>query len=539
MYESVQMASHLCEVCAAIDFPTYFQPPSPEEVSSKNHVGEEVYKVKVLGLRADIRRKSKGCAFCNLVCEATRMGLDKSADSATIRLSSLCCARNEYDVFTDAAYAVRITQVPSRNGSLGLIQILADDAQLLGLPRLFHARVPTSTGFDMGQARTWLNICRTRHGLSCESLGGELNETAPQPLDLLAVDLINMSICCMPLGSDYVALSYCWPAISYLTLNSGNRGELFKHQALLRNHDMLPGTIQDAISCAQELPFRYLWIDALCIMQDDIGHKTEQLRQMDRVYGCASLTIVAAYPVARGSIDPCDGLPGYKGHILARNRSIVNAQSVRMMPASPASDHALFSTRWDTRCWTFQERYLSRRLLCFTPSQVYFQCSCNTYCEDVVCEDVSPTAYTAHDYPLWNGKSRFTTSKSALNWGGWELSRKPLRALSHMWGSYEMALDYYTHRHLSYPSDILNAFEGIKAVLCDAMQTDFWQGMPEKIMAQALCWQSQGSFSRRRNMPFGQPPSEPLFPSWSWAGWEGPINLNTFIPVDAYRSDAE
>jgi hypothetical protein len=108
-----------------------------------------------------------------------------------------------------------------------------------------------------------------------------------------------------------------------------------------------------------------------------------------------------------------------------------------------------------------------------------------------------------------------------------------------MWGSYGMALNYYTLRHVSYPSDILNAFEGIKAVLCDAMQTDFWQGMPEKIMAEALCWQLKGPFSRSRNRPSGQPPSEPLFPSWSWAGWEGPVNLNSFIPINAYRSDVE
>jgi hypothetical protein len=419
MYELARMASHLCEVCATTDFPTYFQPPGPEEVSSRNHAGEEVYKVKVLGLRADIRRKRTRCAFCNLVCEAMRIGLDKSADNATIRLSSLCCARNQYNVFTDGAYAIRITQVPPKNGSLGLIQILADDAQLLGLPRLFHARVPTSTGFDMAQARRWLDICRTRHGQSCESLSGESDETAPRPLNLLAIDLANMSICHMPSGSDYIALSYCWPAISYLTLNCGNREDLFKHQALLKNLDMLPGTLQDAISCAQELPFRYLWIDALCIIQDDIGHKNEQLRQMDRVYGRASLTIVAAYPVARGSNDPCEGLPGYKGHIMARNRSIINAQGVRMMQASPANDHTLSGTRWDTRCWTFQERYLSRHLLCFTPGQVYFQCSCNTYYEDVVCENVSPTAYTAPNHPLWNERSRFTTSESVVNWGGW------------------------------------------------------------------------------------------------------------------------
>jgi hypothetical protein len=125
------------------------------------------------------------------------------------------------------------------------------------------------------------------------------------------------------------------------------------------------------------------------------------------------------------------------------------------------------------------------------------------------------------------------------NWGGWQLSRKPLSSLSQMLEGYEMALSIYTYREVSYPSDILNAFEGIKAVLSDAMQTDFWQGIPEKILAQALCWQLKGDFDRRRNRPVGQPPSEPLFPSWTWAGWESNVNLNDHLPMKAYRTDAE
>lgn len=102
-----------------------------------------------------------------------------------------------------------------------------------------------------------------------------------------------------------------------------------------------------------------------------------------------------------------------------------------------------------------------------------------------------------------------------------------------------MALSYYTHRNVSYPSDILKAFEGVKAVLSDAFKTDFWQGIPEKILAQALCWQLKGSFYRRRNRPVGQPPSKPLFPSWTWAGWDSQVDLNTYIVTKAYRVDGE
>jgi hypothetical protein len=148
-------------------------------------------------------------------------------------------------------------------------------------------------------------------------------------------------------------------------------------------------------------------------------------------------------------------------------------------------------------------------------------------------------AHIEPGHTLWSSKSRHLTSKMTANWGGWQLSRKPLLALTQMTDSYEMALSYYTSREVSYPSDILNAFEGIKAVLSDAMQTDFWQGIPEKILAQALCWQLKGKSVKRLNKPIDQPPSEPLFPSWTWAGWDSSVNLNDHMPIKSYRTDAE
>jgi hypothetical protein len=140
---------------------------------------------------------------------------------------------------------------------------------------------------------------------------------------------------------------------------------------------------------------------------------------------------------------------------------------------------------------------------------------------------------------LWNTKSRNAASNNPGNYGEWGLSRKPLGALSHMLLNYELALSAYTYRDVSYPSDILKAFEGVKSVLSKAMQTDFWQGIPEKVLPQALCWQLRGPFRRRRYRKVAEPPSEPLFASWSWAGWDSSVNLNDYLAIQAYRTDAE
>ena len=351
MNDPLSVRSQLCETCSTIDFPSYFQPPAQGENSSENAVGRVIFKEKALGIRAEIRRKGIHCGFCYLAYEAT----NAAGDDTTISMSSIFCGSNRDIDGKDMVPTYYIRLISDSRGALttGYIQLLADDAHLLRLSRDFLARVSRVAGFDMAQARRWLDTCRTEHGSQCSTLSGDLDEELPppQPVDLLAIDLVNNSICAMPQGSDYVALSYCWPAKEYLTLKQFNRKALFEPGALLRNLDKLPGTVQDAIKCAQELPFQYLWIDALCIVQDNNDHKDKQLRQMDRVYSCAALTLVCACPVARGSNDPCDGFPGLDNDNAARDRSVRLVKGLRMMVVSLCVDDYLRSTRWWTRCW--------------------------------------------------------------------------------------------------------------------------------------------------------------------------------------------
>jgi len=57
--------------------------------------------------------------------------------------------------------------------------------------------------------------------------------------------------------------------------------------------ELLPATTADAIRVTLELGERYLWVDALCIIQDDLADKRYFVPIMDSVYGCALLTIIA------------------------------------------------------------------------------------------------------------------------------------------------------------------------------------------------------------------------------------------------------
>jgi hypothetical protein len=58
--------------------------------------------------------------------------------------------------------------------------------------------------------------------------------------------------------------------------------------------EMLPQTIQDAISVTHRLGIRYLWVDALCIIQDNPIDKSTEINAVGANYKNATLTISAA-----------------------------------------------------------------------------------------------------------------------------------------------------------------------------------------------------------------------------------------------------
>ncbi|KAF2746013.1 HET-domain-containing protein [Sporormia fimetaria CBS 119925] len=118
----------------------------------------------------------------------------------------------------------------------------------------------------------------------------------------------------------------------------------------------------------------------------------------------------------------------------------------------------------------------------------------------------------------------------------WTLTRAPIAGVIAKMRSYEEALGNFTNRDISFPADYLNSFMGIQAVLKEAMQTDFWQGLPERILDQALCWVSRGSHSRRAYQDGQVRAEDPVFPSWSFAGWNTPVTLNTYLPIARHES---
>ncbi|KAF9873415.1 hypothetical protein CkaCkLH20_09228 [Colletotrichum karsti] len=349
-----------------------------------------------------------------------------------------------------------------------------------------------------GQVRRWLDRCVKDHGADCNELQTPKSIVLPGSFRL--VDTKEWRVVRMPDPEEYVALSYVWALASdsaekqKLQLQRDNMEEMEKPGGL--DPDMLPEVVSDAIHLCAELGQRYLWIDRLCIVQDDMDTKTEQLDAMGVIYHRAFLTIVALGDgVTRG-------LPGISRR--PRPSNFVNLSwdllaSMRNPMGTvriPWIEIAVKHSKWNDRAWTFQERFLSRRRLFFDEGQVYANCCKERWSDhaDEYQEEAWRKTHYCQDMGLHDGLNIET--KDSL-----DVCTGPLQA--------------YTPRSLTFSEDILNAFAGVASIMKSQLATDFLCGHPEKYFLESLLWIPNDFGGKWRVVPD--------IPSWSWASWEGGV----------------
>jgi hypothetical protein len=112
-----------------------------------------------------------------------------------------------------------------------------------------------------------------------------------------------------PLAHQYAALSYCWGKNQLMTTKATVSD--FRMRIPLT---LVSKTVQDAITVTRRLGMRYLWVDCLCIVQDNDEDKATEIGKMADTYQCAQVTIVAASAEdsRQGFLGPRNGIMAYK-----------------------------------------------------------------------------------------------------------------------------------------------------------------------------------------------------------------------------------
>jgi len=329
--------------------------------------------------------------------------------------------------------------------------------------------------------KDWYRMCRDNHGEACNSPSFVRHLNA-RP----AVLIDTQDDCLVPgsVGDGYMALSYVWGHVDGLKLKQDNAEKLHS-PGILRDKDIIeriPTTVLHAIEFTRLLGERYLWVDSLCIFQDEEdGRKQAQLNNMTAIYANASITIIAA--------DGSNAEYGLRG-VREVSRAVKRTLRQEFIPFGPHRGvvERIFpplnepsgkdpANVYYQRAWTYQEYLFSKRRVVFHRDSILWECCSTTWFEDVRCCD---------------GES-FPRSVS--------LGRRQGMLASALPCLYNLAslVNEFNQTQLTYEGDCLAAFAGIASALSLSFDGVFLSGLPEMFFDVALLWQPVGDLRRRQN----------------------------------------
>ena len=302
----------------------------------------------------------------------------------------------------------------------------------------------------------------------------------------------------------YATLSHCWGTAVQFTLTKANLKALRKRIPL----EDLSKTFQQACFLARRFGFDYLWIDSLCIMQDDDYDWQIESSTMASVYGCSTLNIAASYArdgtvgcfVKRNPEDvvPCQVYIGEQGH----------EQQFVCIPAE-FYRRGLLGTSLGQRAWAFQERFLAPRTLYFSEFQIFWGCQQLEACESfpngmppAVRMDIK---FRPHD----SGNANNPTMHDLLT------DRRGIWSDTVL--SYSIGL-------LTRREDKLVAISGVARLMQQINESKYLAGMWRENLEWQLLWSANSEpkeWQAKLNTKMMSSPYRA--PSWSWASTDGVI----------------
>ncbi|KAI1127877.1 hypothetical protein F5Y10DRAFT_187913 [Nemania abortiva] len=329
-----------------------------------------------------------------------------------------------------------------------------------------------------------LGCLRPKSNMSPEEFSLLSLENLPQ---LRIVSSANLSP-----DTSYLTLSHRWGNPQSVLLNKENMFLLhcdISHYILECSE---AAVFRHAIHVTRGLGLRYIWIDALCIMQDDKEEKDAEIMRMDAIYSNSTLNISAT----EGQISK--GM-NFDRNLLCLNplRASVQISELRDMHLQVFSDVCYLMESdgsLNRRGWVFQERILAPRVCHFTKNQVFWECN------SLEASEVLPQGNdTSSNYGYSSLRSPFPSS---------------LQEIKKRW--YDL-VDHYSGTFLTFPNDRLIAFSAVAKRFCLGMQLgpeQYLAGMwRDDLPVSMLWWQDMND----SGAPITETNEMEKAPSWSWA----------------------
>ncbi|KAL6228851.1 heterokaryon incompatibility protein-domain-containing protein [Aspergillus navahoensis] len=281
----------------------------------------------------------------------------------------------------------------------------------------------------------------------------------------------------------YAVLSYSWGGgLPYRTLKENRKS----HRRSIP-FDKLTKTVQDAITTSSDLGLKYIWVDCLCVIQDDKKDLIKQIKNLPDIFQGAYVTISAASASSSS-----------QGFLYDRKPDIVRVPY--MLPDGNLGALNLFQeTSADpepihTRAWTLQEHIHSCRILEYGSQQLRRICrgplDGDTYARTTL--------------------RKFDPAK--FDKGIWGHAPSPREVLLNYW---RPLVEHYTQRKLTYPTDRPLAILGIAREYSKVMGSEYVEGLWKKHLYEDLLWYRHAPEKLQSRY------TEHIAPSWSWLSLDG------------------
>lgn len=408
----VVLHPHSCKYCEKIAFDREHRTPHrlDYESPSDRHEAKALFDFTLVDL---VKASGNGCRLCSWILDEECITLENvSTNSSQIADARLRKAMEQAAMWIPTMFpscpeqTMRrlVTERPEDFENMCLFLGSQDDADILrveffGLWDRANKRIAfrTRRGFrvqasegnpaaayittrpidnEPGSLETaakislWRDSCLKEHNDSCPTLS-----SAFVPKRLIKVQDSNGSDCLRLCEtqhlahSPYIPLSYCWGKDQAITLTTATVSAWMESIPYVQ----LPRTLQDAITICRNLKVPFLWVDALCIIQDDDRDRSQQIAQMPQIYRNGYITIAAA--------SASDASKGFLHKRYSPNLETLAFTLPYVCPNSERGDITIFSldrdsdsNPLDTRAWTLQDHLLSPRMLEFSENQVRWLC---------------------------------------------------------------------------------------------------------------------------------------------------------------------
>jgi hypothetical protein len=432
---------------------------------------------------------------------------------------------------------------------VGQLRIFNDhDSKFLDDPPINESsELPVSVGTGIFTASQfammnfWLDKCMSEHPDCNRRLVSSTPFELPSRLIEVTLDDGNYNLRLVETqgwsadGHSYAALSHCWGT------NSSNIPQMTKENLAAMKQSItfstLSKTFQEAVKVTQGLKIPYLWIDSLCIVQNDTEDWAHESSNMHRIYESALITFVA-------SASP-DGNAGLCRPRDATHQKRINAcqfpspsskgtTKITVYPHLGDWENSVEAGPLSKRGWCFQERQLSRRMIHFTEMRILWECNSCISSEDqkeMRYRPANPERAMTGTGRLWDTRGGQDVMKAAL---GEDFGMKLASGQAFIPAKWCQVVEEYSRRRLSYEKDKLPALSGLAHTVSEFLHgTDtYLAGLWKTYLARDLSWFPDVEIGS--SLPGGE--GDASAPSWSWASYAGPVSYHM---IENFKSEAD